>query len=157
MKNKTLATWLALVGGPLGLHRFYLRGARDLMGWLLPLPSLLGMYGVLRIRALGVDDPWIWWLLPLLGFIVAGCALTAIVYGLKSTERWNQQFNPTAPESASGDSNWLTIGGVVAALMVGTVALMAALALTVQGYFESRFILGALAPTLMAALRTAAS
>ncbi len=155
MKNKTLATWLALVGGPLGLHRFYLRGARDVLGWLLPVPSLLGMYGVLRMRALGVDDPWIWWLLPLLGFIVAGCALTAIVYGLKSTERWNHQFNPATPEAASGDSNWLTIGGVVAALMVGTVALMAALALTVQGYFESRFILGALAPIVVAALRTA--
>ena len=24
MKNKTLATWLTFLGGPLGLHRFYL-------------------------------------------------------------------------------------------------------------------------------------
>ncbi|MFO1212089.1 MAG: NINE protein, partial [Paenacidovorax caeni] len=24
MKSKTLATWLAFLGGPLGLHRFYL-------------------------------------------------------------------------------------------------------------------------------------
>ncbi|MBP8224666.1 MAG: NINE protein, partial [Acidovorax sp.] len=24
MKNKTVAAWLAFVGGPLGLHRFYL-------------------------------------------------------------------------------------------------------------------------------------
>ena len=37
MKSKTLATWLAFLGGPLGLHRFYLHGARDLLGWLLPL------------------------------------------------------------------------------------------------------------------------
>jgi len=38
MKNKTLATWLTFFGGPLGLHRFYLRGLGDLWGWLLPLP-----------------------------------------------------------------------------------------------------------------------
>ena len=30
MKNKTLATWLTFFGGPLGLHRFYLRGFGDL-------------------------------------------------------------------------------------------------------------------------------
>ena len=29
MKNKTLATWLAFLGGPLGLHRFYLHGFGD--------------------------------------------------------------------------------------------------------------------------------
>ena len=28
-KNKTVATWLALLGGPLGLHRFYLHGLGD--------------------------------------------------------------------------------------------------------------------------------
>ena len=28
-KNKTLAIWLALVGGPMGLHRLYLIGWRD--------------------------------------------------------------------------------------------------------------------------------
>ena len=38
MKNKTLAAWLAFVGGPLGLHRFYLHGPADLLGWLLPVP-----------------------------------------------------------------------------------------------------------------------
>ena len=32
MKNKTLATWLAFVGGPLGLHRFYLKGLGDWLG-----------------------------------------------------------------------------------------------------------------------------
>ena len=37
MKNKTFATWLTFLGGPLGLHRFYLRGLGDLAGWLLPI------------------------------------------------------------------------------------------------------------------------
>jgi hypothetical protein len=42
MKNKTLAAWLAFLGGPLGLHRFYLHGLGDPWGWLLPIPTALG-------------------------------------------------------------------------------------------------------------------
>jgi hypothetical protein len=34
MKNKTLATWITFVGGPFGLHRFYLFGTGDRLGWL---------------------------------------------------------------------------------------------------------------------------
>jgi hypothetical protein len=74
MKNKTLAAWLAFLGGPLGLHRFYLFGWGDLMGWLLPLPTALGIYGLERVQQFGLDDLWSWWLIPLLGFTVAGCA-----------------------------------------------------------------------------------
>jgi len=158
LKNKTLATWLALLGGPLGLHRFYLRGLRDPLGWLLPLPSLLGASGLLRIRTYGVDDPWIWWLLPMLGCIVAGCALTAIIYGLQSPERWNQRFNPGSEAAAlAGQTSWLTIGGVIAALMIGTVALMAALAIGMQALFEHGQLqtLGQ-GPTAESAVRTAA-
>jgi hypothetical protein len=39
MKSKTLAAWLAFLGGPIGLHRFYLYGLGDRWGWLLPLPT----------------------------------------------------------------------------------------------------------------------
>ena len=81
MKNKTLAAWLAFLGGPLGLHRFYLHGLGDLPGWLLPIPTALGLYGVQRVQRYGVDDGWSWVLIPLLGFTIAGCALTAIIYG----------------------------------------------------------------------------
>ncbi|RYF61957.1 MAG: NINE protein, partial [Comamonadaceae bacterium] len=45
MKNKSVAAWLAFVGGPLGLHRFYLHGLGDWLGWLLPIPTALGVYG----------------------------------------------------------------------------------------------------------------
>ena len=48
MKNKTIAAWLAFVGGPLGLHRFYLKGPGDMLGWLLPIPTALGLYGIER-------------------------------------------------------------------------------------------------------------
>ena len=43
MKNKTLAVWLSFVAGPLGLHRFYLRGFGDLLGWFLPIPTAIGL------------------------------------------------------------------------------------------------------------------
>lgn len=137
MKNKTLATWLAFLGGPLGLHRFYLHGRADTLGWALPIPTALGLYGIERVRQYGLDDAGSWLLIPLLGFTIAGCALTAIVYGLTSAEKWNATFNAGASaEAPSGSSSWLTIGAVAAALLVGTTALTASLAFSFQHYFE---------------------
>jgi hypothetical protein len=137
MKNKTLAAWLAFLGGPLGLHRFYLRGMGDLLGWALPIPSALGLYGIERVQRYGVDDTWSWVLIPLLGFTIAGCALTAIVYGLMTREKWNARFNRhAAGDAASGGTSWLTIGAVVLSLLVGTTVLMASIAFSFQRYFE---------------------
>lgn len=137
MKSKTTAAWLSFLGGPLGLHRFYLKGLGDLLGWLLPLPTALGLYGIERIKLHGVDDQWSWILVPLLGFTVAGCALTAIVYGLMTPEKWNARFNPTAPiDAAPGRTSWLTIGAIVFSLLVGTTALISSIAFGFQRYFE---------------------
>jgi hypothetical protein len=137
MKNKTLAAWLAFLGGPLGLHRFYLHGFGDLLGWLLPIPSALGWYGVQRVRQFGVDDHWSWVLIPLLGFTIAACALTAIVYGLMTPDKWNAHFNKTAAlDDPAGRTQWLTIGAIVCALLFGTTALMASIAFSFQRYFE---------------------
>lgn len=139
MKNKTLSAWLTFLGGPLGLHRFYLFGKGDTLGWLLPLPTLLGLYGVMRARLAGLDDHASWVLIPLVGFTVAACALNAIVYGLMSAERWNARFNgtpPDAPQPEAGQTNWLTVLAVASALLVGTTALMGSLAFSFQRYFE---------------------
>jgi hypothetical protein len=137
MKNKTLAAWLAFVGGPIGLHRFYLFGLGDWIGWLLPLPTLAGLYGIARVQQHGLDDPWTWILVPLLGFNIAGCALNAIVYGLKDREAWNAKFNPGAdPQHEAGATNWFTIGAVVLSLMIGTGCLMASFAYSFQRYFQ---------------------
>ena len=137
MKNKTVAAWLALVGGPLGLHRFYLRGLGDLLGWLLPIPTAIGLYGIERVQQYGLDDQWSWVLIPLVGFTFAGCALMAIIYGLMTPEKWNARFNPqTPPEAPSGGTNWFTIAAVVLALMVGTGVLMASIVFSFQRYFE---------------------
>ncbi len=137
MKNKTLAAWLAFVGGPLGLHRFYLHGLGDLWGWGLPIPTALGLYGVQRVQQFGQDDFWSWLLIPLLGFTLAGCALTAIVYGLTAREKWNARHNAAAADDApAGSTNWFTIAAVVLALLLGTTALMASIAFSFQRYFE---------------------
>lgn len=137
MKNKTLAAWLAFVGGPLGLHRFYLHGIGDLVGWLLPIPTALGLYGIERAQEYGLDDRMSWYLIPLLGFTIAGCGLTAIVYGLATRERWNARHNPGAPaEDPAGGTSWLTIGAVALALLFGTGVLMASIAFSFQRYFE---------------------
>jgi len=137
MKNKTVATWLAFVGGPLGLHRFYLWGISDRLGWLLTIPTLIGLYGVLRAREFGLDDQWSWVLIPLLGFTMAGCALNALVFGLMDVEKWNWRFNPDAPPDAvEGRTNWLTVGALATSLSIGTTVLIATIAFSFQRYFE---------------------
>jgi hypothetical protein len=139
-KNKTVAAWLAFIGGPLGLHRFYLYGLGDMLGWLLPIPTALGLYGLTRVDQLGQDDALSWVLIPLLGFTIAGCALAAIVYGLTSPEKWNAKFNPTlGEEAAPGKTNWATIGALVFALLIGTTSLMSSIAFSFQRYFEYQF------------------
>lgn len=136
-KNKTLAVWLALIGGSLGLHRFYLRGLGDWVGWLHPLPTALGWYGVERVLALGQDDKLSWVLIPLLGLSIAAACLTGIVYALADREKWNAWFNPhLAADNRTGATNWLTVGALVMSLLVGTVAFMGSLAFGFQRYFE---------------------
>ena len=137
MNNKTVATWLTFLGGPLGLHRFYLKGLGDLLGWLLPIPTALGLYGVERVQQFGQDDAWSWVLIPLLGLTITGCALTAIVYGLMAPEKWNARFNPRLdPAADAGQTNWLTVLGIAVSLLVGAAVLMASLAFSFQRYFE---------------------
>jgi TM2 domain-containing membrane protein YozV len=132
-KSKTVATWIALVGGSLGLHRFYLHGVRDRWGWLFAWPTLLGAYGVQRVRELGQDDHLAWALVPLLGLMLAGTMLVAIVYGLTPDEKWDSRHNPGEPARATG---WAPVIGVIVALMLGAGVLMATLAFSGQRYFE---------------------
>lgn len=134
-KNKTVATWLALIGGPLGLHRFYLKGLGDTVGWLYPLPTALGLWGLDRLLTLGQDDKLSWVLLPLLGFTLASTCLTAIVYALTDSARWNAVYS-TVPDSSAGRTNGLTVAAIVISLLVGTGSLMASLAYSFQHYFE---------------------
>jgi hypothetical protein len=135
-KSKTLATWLALVGGAAGAHRFYLRGLRDPLAWLHPLLALPGYVGVLRMQQLGQDDRLAWALIPLLGLSLCIALLSGIVYGLTPDERWDARHNPGA--GPSKPSGWAAVIGVVVCLLVGGTALMATIAFSAQRYFESQ-------------------
>lgn len=135
-KNKTVAVWLALVGGSLGLHRFYLRGLGDWVGWLHPVPTALGWYGVERVLAYGQDDKLSWVLIPLLGLSIAAACLTGIVYALADMDKWNGWFNTHAATANAGGTNWLTVIALVLCLLTGTVAFMGSLAFGIQRYFE---------------------
>jgi hypothetical protein len=130
-RSKTLATWLALLGGAFGLHRFYLHGWRDGVGWLYPLPALLGLAGVQRMRAFGQDDRVAWVLIPLLGLVLSAAMLTAIVYGLTSDDKWaarhHQPLQPTG---------WAPVLGVIVALLLGASVLMGTVAFGMQHFFE---------------------
>ena len=132
-RSKTLATWIALLGGSLGLHRFYLHGWGDRWGWLLWPPTLVGAYGVQRMRTLGQDDQLAWLLIPMLGLVLAGTMLTAIFYGLMSDDRWKARFDPGG---AAFSWPWLNVLGAVAALAFGATALIASIAFMAQRYFE---------------------
>lgn len=137
MKNKTLATWLAFWGGPMGMHRFYMYGFKDLGAWALPIPTALGFYGLERVQQFGQDDTLSWMLIPFLGFTIAGCALNAIIYGLMPIDKWNARFNPEADGlSPAGRTHWGTIIGVVVALLFGTTVMMSSLVFSLQRYFE---------------------
>jgi hypothetical protein len=137
MKNKTIAVWITLLTGPLGLHRLYLHKRFDAVSWLQLLPTIVGAYGVLRAREIGLDDHMSWLLIPWIGLSAAASSLTAIVYGLMASEKWNAHFNPEGPlDNAAGASGWLTIGGVVVALLMGATVLLSSLAFSFQRYFE---------------------
>lgn len=102
-------------------------------GWLHPLPTLIGLYGVNRAQSLGQDDQLAWVLIPFVGCTIAASMLCAIVYGLTSDDKWNARFNAGLPASRSG---WAAVLGVLLALLVGAGVLMATIAFAAQRYFE---------------------
>ena len=141
MKSKTTTAFLAFFGGMFGLHRFYLRGWGDVLGWLLPIPTALGFYGLERVRQFGQDDQLSWVQIPLLGFTISICALTAIVYALMSQEKWNAYMGYPS-DAAAGRTHWGTILVIVASLLIGTTILMASIVYSFQHYFEHQIELG---------------
>ena len=133
-KSKTIATWAALLGGTLGLHRFYLRGAGDLLGWLHLLPTGAGLVGVMRMQSLGQDDRLSWVLIPVLGLMIAQAMLHTIVYGLTSDEKWDARHNPGHSPVAT---RWGPIFAIIPALLIGATVLMGTIAFSGQKFFET--------------------
>jgi hypothetical protein len=151
--SKTAATWIALVGGSLGLHHFYLRGWRSAWGWLYPIPTLVGLAGVIRMRNLGVDDRLSWALIPWLGLTISVAMLCAIVIGLTTDAKWARLYagdpsqpvvqatreqDEESPPPGIVHTGYAPVLGVVLALMIGGGVLMGTIAFTVERLFYLR-------------------
>ena len=116
-KNKSFATFLALLLGGLGAHRFYLRGAVDKIGLLhvMSVP-LCGMVTGLAPEA----DPF-YKLLPLLVSYIAGF-IQGLVIGVTPDEKFDAKFNPGSGRKS--DSSWLVALLLVTTMLVGTTTLI---------------------------------
>lgn len=135
-RSKTVAAWLALLGGSLGLHRLYLHGPGDRLAWAHWPPTLAGLLGVERMWALGQDDRAAWVLIPLLGLMISQAALTAIVYALTPDEAWDARRNPGHAVVATG---WGPVLAAIAGLLVGGAVLVGTIAFAGQKFFEWQF------------------
>jgi hypothetical protein len=132
-RSKTLAAWLALAAGTLGLHRLYLYGLRDRLAWLHPLATGAGLLGVDRMLTLGQDDRLAWLLIPVLGLMISQAMLCAIVYALTPDDRWNARHNPGLPATVTG---WGPVLAAITALMIGAAVLIGTIAFGGQKFFE---------------------
>jgi hypothetical protein len=120
-KNKTLATFLAVVLGGFGVHRFYLKGSLDRLGLLhLCALPITGM-----VVGLAPDADPFYKVLPLVvSYIVA--FLEALIIGLTSDEKWDATRN--AGSGRSSESNWVLALLLVATMLVGTTVMIATIA-----------------------------
>lgn len=132
-RSKTVTAWLALTLGSLGAHRVYLHGWSDRWFWCFPLPTLLGLGGLIRLRNLGQDDTVGALLVPLLGIMLTIALVTAIVYALTPDERWNERHNSGRSGRPAG---WAAVFAAIIGLFCGTVALISTIAYGGQRLFE---------------------
>ncbi len=132
-RSKTLAAWLALVLGAVGVHRLYLHGLRDKLAWCFLPPTVLGLWGVLRMRTLGQDDQLAWLLVPLLGGMISVGMLSAIVHALTPDDKWDARHNPGHAVTPTG---WGAVLAAITALLVGGAVLMGTIAFSGQKFFE---------------------
>ncbi len=121
-KNKTFATFLAATTGTAGVHRFYLHGAKDRLGWahFLALPLALIVF-------LWRDLPLFAAIAPIYISMVIGL-IEALAIGLTMDEKWDRIHNRNSgQQSASG---WPLAVLIVLTFGIGAIALIAAIART---------------------------
>lgn len=117
-KNKTLATFLALILGWAGAHRFYLRGPLDRLGLLhLTCLPIAGMVYGLAPQADGFYKA-----LPILVSAVVAF-LEALIIGLTPDEKFDAAFNVGSGKTTA--SRWPLAVLLVTTMMVGTTTMIA--------------------------------
>lgn len=134
LASKTRYAWTLLILGSTGLPRLARHGWSDPIGWLWFSAFSLGGWGFLRLRRWGLDDPWGSYLVPLLGLAISAAMLMTVVVALTPDEKWAQGHHG----SAEGESTrWGPVLAAIAALFVGSTALIATIAYASQQIFES--------------------
>ncbi len=117
-KNKALTTLLTLLTGGLGLHRFYLYGTKDRIGWL----HAASLPATLLLTQVAPGHNWFYSILPLLVSYIAGFIETLVI-GLTPDDKWDALHN--AGSGKQSESTWPLALLLVLTLMVGAVTLIA--------------------------------
>jgi hypothetical protein len=144
-KNKTIACYLALFLGFLGIHLWYL-GKNFYLAIFHIIITLSGGFAwfyFLTTQNTHINV-WIWFLLSL--FILNWCILwlTCIFYGLMSHDKWLAYINiennkNNAPDDAFvfayANTNALTLLCIIIALLIGAGSVMAFLSFAIQSYY----------------------
>jgi hypothetical protein len=119
-KNKAFTTFLALVLGGVGVHRFYLRGLQDTWGWL--------HFSGLMLSGLAIrtwpEQPIMFTAGPLVISILAGF-IEALVLGLTPDDKWDHTYNPYSGKQSR--SSGLLAVVLVLTVGIGAVAFIAVL------------------------------
>ena len=120
-KNKTLATFLAVILGGVGAHRFYLRGSLDKLGLIhltaLPIAGLV--YG------LAPEANWFFKALPLLLSYVVGF-VEALMLGVMADEKFDAAFNPNSGKTTV--SKWYLALLLVITMLLGMTVMIGTMA-----------------------------
>ncbi|ATQ78804.1 hypothetical protein CR152_09730 [Massilia violaceinigra] len=120
-KNKTFASFLALILGAVGAHRFYLRGSLDKLGLMhlasLPVAGLV--YG------LAPEANWFFKILPLVLSGIIGF-VEALMIGLTPDEKFDAAFN--AKSGRKSASNWVLAVLLVCTMLTAATMTIATLA-----------------------------
>lgn len=120
-KNKTLATFLALVLGGVGAHRFYLRGALDKLGLL----HLMSLPVAALVVGLAPQADVFYKILPLV-VSYSAAFIEGLVIGLLSDEKWDAAYN--SGSGRQSDSTWLLALLLVGTMLVGATVVIATMA-----------------------------
>ena len=120
-KNKTVATFLALLLGSIGLHRFYLGGLSDRWGWLHAVSLPMSAWLLLSNPEL----PLLVNTLPLVISLLTA-SIETFVLGLMPDEKWDGRYNPAS--GITSDSRWPVALMMVVNLFCGATLLLAVLA-----------------------------
>ena len=123
-----------------GFNCLYLQGLKSFWGWLQFAAIIGGISGWIILSTTELSS-FAGWILLTLGFIsIEASFLTTIVYGLRSGERWDAEFNHGISPAQATQTGWLTILLVIFCLVFGAALMMSFLAIAFEQFFISQLI-----------------